>query len=234
MPRHETPSPRPTAAGASAGDANALPTAAFAFPTFIRDEVLRLETRRLWLRWPTPGDAAALAEIAAVATCARGTRWPLAWDGRAAFAPQLIERMRGANGAGEAWLLAIAEKASPGHLLGLVGIDAGGDTDGVPRLGFRLDVRRQGYGLMSEAVRAQMAAAFAYAGLERVRPDNALRGIGARRVLEKAGFRWIGRQHEGPAAIHHEAYRADWPARPLLVRSGGAGPGGAVAQVHAA
>ncbi len=34
------------------------------FPDVTRDDVFRLETRRLWLRWPRVSDVAALADMA--------------------------------------------------------------------------------------------------------------------------------------------------------------------------
>ena len=34
------------------------------FPDLLRDDVFRLETRRLWLRWPRAGDAAMIARLA--------------------------------------------------------------------------------------------------------------------------------------------------------------------------
>ena len=33
------------------------------FPDLLRDDVFRLETRRLWLRWPRAGDAALIARF---------------------------------------------------------------------------------------------------------------------------------------------------------------------------
>jgi hypothetical protein len=34
------------------------------FPDLLRDDVFRLETRRLWLRWPRAADAALIASLA--------------------------------------------------------------------------------------------------------------------------------------------------------------------------
>ena len=42
-------------------------------PELFRDDVFRIEPRRLWLRWLAPGDATRLHEIAASETAARGT-----------------------------------------------------------------------------------------------------------------------------------------------------------------
>ena len=34
------------------------------FPDLLRDDVFRLETRRLWLRWPRAGDVSLVARLA--------------------------------------------------------------------------------------------------------------------------------------------------------------------------
>lgn len=169
------------------------PASTSLFPELFRDEVFRLETRRLWLRWPKAADAAKLGEIVAVAACAHvDAQWPLAWDGKAGSLAGLILRMRAANAAGEGCFLVLADKMQPDVPLGVVGIDT--LADGGPSLGFLLDVRRQGYGLMTEAARALMCAAQLYSGLDVIRGDTAMTGLGARRVLEKAGFRPVARR----------------------------------------
>lgn len=161
-----------------------------ALPELFRDEVLRIETRRLWLRWPAAADAPSLAEIAAVAACAhQGARWPLGWDGQVGSIGELVQRLRAANANGDGWFLGLADKARPGQLIGLAGIDLA--AVGGPSLGFMLDVRRQGFGIMTEAARAAMTATWRYSHVEAVRGDGSMFGIGARRVLEKCGFRSI-------------------------------------------
>lgn len=173
------------------------------FPELFRDEVFRLETRRLWLRWPKATDVPLLGEIVAVAACAHdGVKWPLAWDGQAGSVPAMVLRMRAANASGEGCFLALADKAHPEKPIGLIGIDAtlaersGENPDATlpdgASLGFLLDVRRQGYGLMTEAARALVGAALMYSGLESIRGDAGMSGLGARRLLEKAGFRPAG------------------------------------------
>ena len=158
------------------------------FPDLFRDEVFRLETRRLWLRWPKSADAAMLGEIVAVAACAHGeARWPLAWDGLVGSVPAMVLRMRAANTSGEGCFFVLADKAQPDQPIGIVGIDT--LATGGPSLGFLLDVRRQGFGLMTEAARAVVSATHRYAGIDRIRSDASMSGLGARRVFEKAGFR---------------------------------------------
>ncbi|MFZ0559474.1 MAG: N-acetyltransferase, partial [Methylovirgula sp.] len=43
------------------------------FPDLTRDDVFRLETTRLWLRWPRASDAAAVAAFAALPQVAQMT-----------------------------------------------------------------------------------------------------------------------------------------------------------------
>ena len=184
------------------------------FPELFRDEVFRLETRRLWLRWPKATDAPLLGEIVAVAACAHDAKWPLAWDGQAGSVPGMVLRMRAANASGEGCFLVLADKSDPGRPIGLVGIDtlaAGG-----PSLGFLLDVRRQGYGLMTEAARALLGAAHLFAGIDGIRGDAAMSGLGARRVLEKAGFKPIGPRNDAetlPSAMEARREAGSRPAR---------------------
>ena len=177
------------------------------FPDLFRDEVFRLETRRLWLRWPKASDAPLLGEIVAVAACAHGeARWPLAWDGLAGSLPGMVLAMRAANTTGEGCFLVLADKAQPDKPIGIVGIDT--LTVGGPSLGFLLDVRRQGFGLMTEAARAVVGAAHRYAGFERIRGDASMSGLGALRVFEKAGFRLLAqRENEASPMNAMEARR---------------------------
>lgn len=94
------------------------------FPDLTRDDVFRLETTGLWLRWPRQSDKAGLLR-------ARERIMP---DGvlagphpQLAFAPplahgeaeSLVLRARQANASGEALVLAITRKGRDGEALGL-------------------------------------------------------------------------------------------------------------------
>jgi RimJ/RimL family protein N-acetyltransferase len=171
---------------------------------------------RLWLRWPRPEDAEILAEIAALAVCQRGeARWPFDWDGRAVSLPEFVARLRSANAAGNALMLGIAEKSDPGKLIGAVGIDA--PRTGVATLGFMLDVRRQGYGLMTEAVRALVSATFMYSRINRIRAAAGMSGLGVRRVLEKSGFQPVSSREPGLLLCSHLEVQRDG-SRPERIR----------------
>ena len=156
------------------------------FPDLFRDDVFRIETRRLWLRWPTARDAETIQRLAAdPAVRAMMAEAPGKAD--RASVDEVIVALRSANAAGTGLHLALCERARPGRPLGLVGIGAAsGEKAG--RLSYWLGLPFWGDGLMSEATGAIVEAWFAWAGgvrLDaRVESDNRA----SRRVLEKAGF----------------------------------------------
>lgn len=159
------------------------------FPDLTRDDVFRIETPRLWLRWPTAKDGPAITMLAgerAVAEMTAHIPHPLTRDAVDSF----LLKVRGANSDGSGLTLALAQRSAPARLIGLVAISA--DLE-APHLGYWLGQPWWGAGLMGEATRALVHAYFAYAGGQRLEsaalPDNPA----SRRVLEKAGFRWIGR-----------------------------------------
>ena len=159
------------------------------FPDLTRDDVFRIETRRLWLRWPTAKDTPAILRWAGEREVAEMTAripHPLA---RSDVDPFVL-KLRSGNAAGTGLTLAITQRSSPATLIGLVGLTA--DT-AAPHLGYWLGRPWWGNGLMGEAAGALVHAYFAYAAGERLQasadPDNPA----SRRVLEKCGFRLTGR-----------------------------------------
>ena len=159
------------------------------FPDLTRDDVFRIETRRLWLRWPTAKDTPAILRLAGEREVAEMTAripHPLA---RSDVDPFML-KLRSGNAAGTGLTLAITQRSAPAALIGLVGLT--GDV-AAPHLGYWLGRPWWGNGLMSEAAGALVHAYFAYAAGERLqasaRPDNPA----SRRVLEKTGFRLTGR-----------------------------------------
>ena len=84
------------------------------FPDLFRDDVFRIETRRLWLRWPTARDAESILRLAgdpAVADMTAGI--PLPFERAAADA--FIVASRAGNAAGSGLILVLAERARPGR-----------------------------------------------------------------------------------------------------------------------
>ncbi|MDP4023073.1 GNAT family N-acetyltransferase [Methylobacterium sp. NEAU 140] len=161
------------------------------FPDLFRDDVFRIETRRLWLRWPTARDAGAITRLAGDRAVAEMTaRIPHPLERRVVDA--FLLEVRGANLAGTGLTLAIADRAAPGRLIGLVGIALaeGGEA---PHLGYWLGRERWGTGLMSEAAAALVHAYFAWAGGTRLIAEARVDNPASRRVLERAGFVAEGR-----------------------------------------
>lgn len=161
------------------------------FPEIFRDDALRLETRRMWLRWPVAADAAALGEIASREAAARpSVRWPAALSPDEA--ERRIEQARIANESGHGLVLALTVKGRPETLIGLIGAAADPEAADTLLIAYQLDVAHQGQGLMTEAVCTIIANVFRYTGAERIRAAGGVGNAASRRVLEKAGFRPMG------------------------------------------
>lgn len=162
------------------------------FPDLTRDDVFRLETRRLWLRWPCPADRAALVSLAGERAVAEMTaRLPHPYG--PADADAFIDDARRANGEGEALVMAIACRDRPEALIGAASI-APGVEGGAPQLGYWLGRPHWGQGLASEAACALIRVYFAYARGVALTAEVMARNPASRRVLEKCGF-----EHEGQA-----------------------------------
>ena len=156
------------------------------FPDLTCDDVFRIETRRLWLRWPTARDAEAIVHLAgdaAVAGMTASIPHPL---DRATVDAFLIE-VRRANTEGAGLTLALALRAAPTRLIGLAGI-ARESAERAPHLGYWLGRPHQGAGLMGEAVAALVHAFFAYAGGACLVAEARLDNPASRRVLKTVGL----------------------------------------------
>ncbi|MEH3116568.1 MAG: GNAT family N-acetyltransferase [Methylorubrum populi] len=158
------------------------------FPDLTRDDVFRIETRRLWLRWPTARDAEAVSRLAgdpAVAEWMARIPTPLPLH----RAEEFVLRSRALNTAGEALVMALCRRASPGHLIGIVSVE---NRSAGPTLGYWLGQPYWGAGLMTEATSALIDAYFAYAGGQALASSAMAGNEGSRRVLEKSGFHLTG------------------------------------------
>ena len=186
------------------------------FPDLTRDDVFRIETRRLWLRWPTAKDVPAIMTLAGERVVAEMTsRIPHPLDRRAV--DDFLIAARGANSAGASLTLALARREAPGSLIGLIGI--AGDP-GAPHLGYWLGRPWWGNGLMSEAAEALVHAFFAYAGGARLTVGALPENRASQRVIAKTGFRWSERRPTPCPARGGERHldwfaleRADWAGR---------------------
>ena len=168
------------------------------FPDLPRDDVFRIETRRLWLRWPTAGDAEAVSRLAGEPAIARMTaRIPSPLPRHAAEA--FVIGARAANAAGTGLILAICRRQSPAGLIGVVGIEPRPE-DPAPHLGYWLGRPHWGAGLMTEAAASLAHAFFAYAGGRALASSAMLDNPGSARVLGKCGF-----VPAGEAVLHAQA-----------------------------
>ena len=114
------------------------------FPDLTRDDVFRLETRRLWLRWARLADAQAIVRLAgekAVAEMTARIPHPYHPDD----AERFIFQSRRSNADGQGLQLAITPVAKPNNLIGMVGIGPSPET-GKPELGYWLGVEHWGQG----------------------------------------------------------------------------------------
>jgi RimJ/RimL family protein N-acetyltransferase len=160
------------------------------FPDLTRDDVFRLETRRLWLRWPRLADLQAILRLAgekAVADMTARIPHPMP----AAEAERFVFRARQENADGAGLTLAITPKGKPDALIGMVGI--GPDLEqGRPHLGYWLGLPHWNQGFATEAARGLIDAFFAYADGTELTSAARVINPASRRVLEKCGF-----SHEG-------------------------------------
>ena len=159
------------------------------FGDLSRDDVFRLETSRLWLRWPRLSDAGALQRLAGEKRVAEMTaRIPHPYPANGAE-PAIFEARKG-NALGEALTLAIARKAKPDQMIGMIGVRR--DESGDALLGYWLGLDHWGDGLATEAAQAVIDAAFTLTGSGALRAEARVTNPASRRVLEKCGFRHDG------------------------------------------
>ena len=160
------------------------------FPDLTRDDVFRIETRSLWLRWPRAKDVDAIVRLAgdrAVAEMTARIRHPIDRSETEAF---VIEARR-CNALGDGLAMAIALRGDPAGLAGFVGIRPDPASGGA-RLGYWLGRPYWGRGLATEAAAAMAHAYFAYAGGTVLTAEARVDNPASRRVLETPGFAHVG------------------------------------------
>lgn len=184
------------------------------FPDIARDDVFRLQTKRLWLRWPRLSDAAAIERYCSNWEVARHTaRIPHPYP--EGSAERFVYAAREANALGRDLTLVLTLIAAPRQAVGAVSLERRG-TDRLT-LGYALAPEVWGRGYASEAVRAVVNAAFKLSSVAEMEASVQAENAASRRVLEKAGFSHVGRGMRGAPArgamIACDAFaytRADW------------------------
>ena len=159
------------------------------FPDLLRDDVFRLETRRLWLRWPRAGDAALIARLLGERDVAEMTAHaPHPYPPGAAA--DFVLKARADNMAGGDLVLVLAPKARPTEIIGAIGLHGRGAQDAT--LDFWLGKPFWSQGHMSEAAHALLDMAFSLTDLAEVEACVRQGDAAARHVLEACGFRAAG------------------------------------------
>lgn len=159
------------------------------FPELTRDDVFRLETARLWLRWPRGADREAIVRLAGEKAVAEMmSHVPHPYGPRQAEA--FVLDARRANTEGRRLTLAITRRAKPNALIGVVGI--AWDREPEPVLGYWIGAPYWDDGIATEAARALIDAYFAYADGQELTASARVINPASRRVLEKCGFTAVG------------------------------------------
>jgi RimJ/RimL family protein N-acetyltransferase len=160
------------------------------FPDLTSDDIFRIETQRLWLRWPRASDISSITNFAGLAEVARMTAW-IPHPYPPGEAERFIMKARADNTAGRALVLAIAQKGGAQQTIGALSaaLAATGDIE----FGYALAPPHWGKGLATEAVKALAGTVFSLTGANRILANARTHNIASRRVLEKTGFVFVDR-----------------------------------------
>ena len=168
------------------------------FPDIIREDIFRLETRRLWLRWPVPADAGDAARfLGSDSTPESASGDPFAarpTSAEVAKAAAILADWRAGNAAGTDLSLILTGRGADRRSIGAVSLaPVRGSID---RCGLRLrawlEPRAAGQGLGTEAVQAMVDIAFMLTAAPLVAASSRVLDPAFRRVLEKCGFTSCG------------------------------------------
>jgi RimJ/RimL family protein N-acetyltransferase len=155
------------------------------FPEITRDDVFRLETRRLWLRWPRANDAQGVARIAARKEVADMTaNIPHPYPAGAADA-WIIDARSGNSGGGQISLLATLNRGAR-DVVGFV--SARFEPDGTVVLGYAFAPEHWGKGYATESLQPVLDAVFTLTQVEAATAQARVTNPASQRVLRKCGF----------------------------------------------
>ena len=167
------------------------------FPDLARDDVFRLETARLWLRWPRASDAAAIHRFCSVWEVARYTaRIPHPYP--IGSAERFVYAAREANACGRDLTLVLTFRKGVREVFGSISLE----SRGMDRLtlGYAIAPEVWGKGLATEAVQAIVDLGFGLTPSIEVTASSRIENAASRRVLEKCGFAFAGVGLEGAPA----------------------------------
>ncbi|PPD43892.1 MAG: GNAT family N-acetyltransferase [Methylocystis sp.] len=160
------------------------------FPEITHDDVFRLETERMWLRWPRMADADAFLRLAGDPDVSSQTA-TIPHPYNISDGEQFVRRARAENESGQGLVLAMAFKRQPNDAIGVIGAH-GSDFRGTAHLGYWLGREFWGQGLMTEAARVFVDLVFGVTSLGEIVSDALPGNLVSRRVQEKLGFASLG------------------------------------------
>jgi RimJ/RimL family protein N-acetyltransferase len=167
------------------------------FPDIARDDVFRLETKRLWLRWPRVADAAAIARYSSRWEVARMTsRIPHPYP--PGESERFIFTAREANALGRDLILVITPIRGKRDPIGMISLES--RRQGRLTLGYALAPEVWGNGYATEAALAAIEAGFALTNAIELLATAHVENPASRRVLDKCGFTHTGTGLEGAPA----------------------------------
>lgn len=159
------------------------------FPELARDDVFRIETRRLWLRWPRLADAVAVARLAGEKQVADMTaRVPHPYHLRDGEQYVLDSRQANAEGRGLRFVITLVTR--PEQPIGSIGVQF--HDSGEPEFGYWLGAPYWGQGYATEAAQALIDTVFGITSVRSLKASVHPINGASRRVLEKCGFAFSG------------------------------------------
>jgi RimJ/RimL family protein N-acetyltransferase len=192
------------------------------FPDLARDDVFRLETSRLWLRWPRICDSASIHKFCSQWEVARYTaRIPHPYP--EGSAERFIYAAREANSAGRDMTLVMTPIKGKSDAIGAISLESRGSDRFA--LGYVLAPEVWGKGLATEAASAIINVAFGLTTTLEVLASVRVENEASKTVLQKCGFALLSTGLQGAPArgglveCHSlRLPRADW-ARALPLPS---------------
>ena len=167
------------------------------FPDIARDDVFRLETKRLWLRWPRVADAKAIERYSGRWEVAKMTaRIPHPYP--PGEAERFIFTAREANAQGRDLILVIAPIRGKRDPIGMISLES--RLQGRLTIGYALAPEVWGKGLATEAALAAIEAGFTLTNAIEMLATAHVENPASRRVLDKCGFTHTGTGLEGAPA----------------------------------
>ena len=155
------------------------------FPDISCDDIFRLETPRLWLRWLRASDAAAVAAIASLEAVARMTA-SIPHPYPPGEAERFILAARAATASGDGLVVAVTLKNKARTVIGFASAQASEGRE--VEIGYVVAPSHAGQGYATEATRALVDAVFNLTEARLVVAHSRIVNPASRRVLEKCGF----------------------------------------------